>query len=447
MWFSYIRGVSWARRGVVLVGVALALILALVAAFNPLAGAAGLSYGGGGGSGTNVPFASLHIVAVIPTTSRALDVVIKAPTRPTSINPGRTRLELKVPAKTFSAGCTLVIAATPSGVPSLFEADGRLTASYALARAVTGGVVLPAAVQLRRIISIYVGLYCGHKERTTKYPHPVTVVLSSSEIVHGDFIYETTGLKWTPAAGAVVTRGRVTLSLTTNRALEVLRVVRNLRTVSFLDDGGRGVVKSLVVENGSRVVLPRRGVIRPGYRLVGWSLTGRAPVLRSPYLVTRSVVLRAVWRRVSTIEATVSFFDNGGRGVVSPETVPVGALITLPTNRLVHRSGYRLVGWSVDGRAPVLADPYRVTHSLVLSAVWARIHSAEYTVVFLVNGGEGQVQDAVGTLGTLVSLPTGAGLTRPGFRFVGWSVTGTGSPLVGPIVVRGDLTLRAIWKP
>ena len=83
---------------------------------------------------------------------------------------------------------------------------------------------------------------------------------------------------------------------------------------------------------------------------------------------------------------------------------------------------------------------------MILLAVWARESSATYSVQFLVNGGQGAVQNASGTIGTLVTLPTGAGLSRSGFTFMGWSVTGSGAALPSTIVIKGDLVLKAIWR-
>ncbi len=504
---------------------ALALSISAFVAVSAPAGAAGFSYGGGATGGTNVPISSLKILIALPLSSKAVNLTIKAPAKPTASNPARVVIKVHVPKGTFSKGYTLVLAAPPASLPALYYLDGATTfsstrgPSRAHVSPVSPGIEA-AALSVHNLASVYVGVYFKKKERTKKFVHPVTVTFSSPSISKKDSLFETKGFRWSSAQGAKVAKGYASINLTTNHALALVQVLKNLDTVSFEDNGGTGVVKSVTVSSGSRLKLPVTGVTRAGYQLAGWSLTGQPPVVKSPYQVKRNLVLKAVWSVVVANRVTISFADNGGVGTVTPMSVVVGRPVDLPGgNRLVRRGyhfvgwsvsahspvipmvyratrsitlvakwapgnpvtetltyltnggvgavgsqqvlegsavvlpakgvsrvGYRFVGWSADGREPVIASPYLVTQSVILLAVWARESSATYSVQFLVNGGQGAVQNASGTIGTLVTLPTGAGLSRSGFTFMGWSVTGSGAALPSTIVIKGDLVLKAIWR-
>ena len=499
------------------------LVAALLCS-SSVADAAGFSYTGGASSGTNLPISSLKILTSLPVSSGAYTVTIPAPKTPTPSNPARVTIRVRIQRGTFAKGDTLVIASPPTSLPPLYYLNGATTFSATLAPSrphvepVSPGIEA-AAVSVQFLASVYIGVYVGRKELTKKYSHPITVSLIAKSISGADTLFESNGLKWANATGDKFTKGTVKINLSTNHALQLVHVVRGLMSVTFVDNGGTGVVRSVAVSKGSRVDLPSQGVTRAGYRLDGWSLTGRAPVLKSPYRVSKNVILYAVWSRLVvgkaritlvadggsgslaplhalvgttitlpsgktlvrhgyyfvgwsrsghspvllsrylvsasvTLKAvwargvpvidTVTFVDNGGHGTIALQRVDQGERVLLPTQG-VNRLGYHLVGWSLTGHAPVVRNVYLVTHSVILLAVWKVASTANYSVEFLINGGEGTVQNAEGPIGTLVTLPSGAGLTRSGYRFGGWSVTGLAPALAGPLVIEGNITLRAIW--
>jgi len=502
----------------------LALVISTFAGFATAAQGAGFSYSGGSG-GTNVPITSLKILTARPLTSNSLILTLSPPAKPTSSNPARVRIQLRIPKGTFSRGYTLVVAAPPAILPALYFVNGHDSfassspPSRANVRPVRPGV-RAAALSVHSLVSVYIGVYYKKKELTKKFRHPVTLIFTSTAITTADTLFETKALRWTSATGYRLRAGSLTTTLSTNHAFDLVRVLRSLDTVTFNDNGGQGTIKPVTVSQGSSVSLPSRGVTRRGYRLLGWSLKGVAPVLKSPYRVSASVDLRAVWAKGSAASATVRFdldggqghvsaidevpgrsvvlpgaavvsrrgyhlvgwglsatspiatsiyrvtksvtlvavwapgspttdtlifLANGGEGVVASRRVLEGSVESLPRTGLT-RVGYRFLGWSPDGHAPLVANPYFVTHSVVLLAAWAQATSAKYVVEFLVNGGQGLVQNASGSIGTLVTLPTGAGLTRPGFTFMGWSRSGRGAALRGTIVIRGNLVLKAVWR-
>ena len=415
-----------------------------------VAGAAGSNYQGGSG-GTNVPIATLRILIAVPLTTSSRNIVLKAPKKATTANPGRVTLTIHVPAHTFSKGATLIVAVPPAILPPLYELMGAATFSAALsATALRVGtdspLVVPAALPVVHIDSFYVGVYFGKKEQSAKYRHALTATLTSPTISRRDTLYQTLRLRWVASSGDAISAGKATFSLRNNGAFELVRVVHILRTVTFAANGGVGVISPLRVAQGSSISLPNSGVTRVGYQLAGWSVNGRAPALKSPYVVAKNVALKAIWLRHRVILDEVRFSAGSGVGHVAALKVANGTEINLPDGTGLTRAGYRFLGWSTNGTTPVMSSPYLVTRSIVLRAVWAKNSAITYQVTFLINGGHGMAESAVGTPGTKVALPTGAGLTWPGHTFVGWSLTGAGAPLVGPLTIHSNLVLKAIWR-
>jgi uncharacterized repeat protein (TIGR02543 family) len=125
--------------------------------------------------------------------------------------------------------------------------------------------------------------------------------------------------------------------------------------------------------------------------------------------------------------------------------------ITLPSGSGLTRASFAFVGWNTNaagtGTTYYAGSFYMATGNTTLYAKW---DNSTYTVSFDANGGSGTPPSSEsGQYGSVITLPSGSGLTRAGFVFVGWnaSAAGTGTAYsAGPsYTVTSTTTLYARW--
>ena len=205
-------------------------------------------------------------------------------------------------------------------------------------------------------------------------------------------------------------------------------------TVTFSANGGSGTAPSAqTVNSGGSITLPiGDGLSRSGYYFAGWTINannigGTYYPAGSSYTVSGNITLYAIWYSTT---CTVTYNTNGGSGTTpSAQTVSRGSSITLPSGSGLSRDGYSFGGWGegiASGTNYPAGSSYTVLGNITFYARWNLI--VMYTVNFIANGGSGtapSVQTVNG--GSSITLPSGSGLSRPGYTFGGWNTNAAGT--------------------
>lgn len=193
---------------------------------------------------------------------------------------------------------------------------------------------------------------------------------------------------------------------------------------------------------------------RSGYTFGGWSLTAGGAATNEITTTTTGDTTRtlfAVWN--TTVNYGTNYADSGTLpSNRTSETYRFGQSLTLPTAGTLVKAGYAFGGWmnttvSTNRFTTYTAASFDVGNP-TLYVAWIK------TVTFNGNGSTSGTIPASQTFvagGTRLSLPTISDMTlrRPGYEFMGWSTTATGTPVSGPtsyVPLVAQQTLYAIWK-
>jgi uncharacterized repeat protein (TIGR02543 family) len=198
--------------------------------------------------------------------------------------------------------------------------------------------------------------------------------------------------------------------------------------------------------DGEPIVL-RSSPERAGYTFSGWKVqdTSTVKAASAAHNVTATGYLfYAQW---TAVNYRFTFNSLGGTLSPSREDRTIGQIVTLPSPGT--RTGYSFGGWSADGGSTtyITGSSYVVgTEGQAFSAQWI---PDVYAVTYDWQGGAGstpRISDTY-TVGTGdMTLPTasGAGYSRDGYNFSGWS-TSIGGSLVSGFRPTADDVLYAIW--
>ncbi len=234
--------------------------------------------------------------------------------------------------------------------------------------------------------------------------------------------------------------------------------IPDLYTLSYDVNGTgvQGITPQRTVEWGQTINLEWGGMQRPGYTLTGWNSmadgTGTHYQLNSVFSPaqaethaldpnTLTISFYAEWTPTYTVS-----FVTGCDEVPAPDSQPIiqGYYATEPSPQ---RTGYTLVGWSVDGSLP--AFNFRttaITANITFRAIW-QINS--YTVSFDTQGGTPTAIDSQ-TVEYNSFAATPEAPVLEGFDFMGWSTDSTaavGEPDISAIPITDHTTFCAIWQP
>jgi uncharacterized repeat protein (TIGR02543 family) len=142
---------------------------------------------------------------------------------------------------------------------------------------------------------------------------------------------------------------------------------------------------------------------------------------------------------------------NGGTGTPVTLDYRFPSNLTLPITTEYKKKGFEFSGWSSSATSNVLVSSYRAASDAVgnptVYAVWKK------TINFVSKGSTGAVPAPVTILegGAGIALPTAAqvSLTRPGYKFMGWSTTPRGKVVKNSasyLPKKANVTLNAVWK-
>ena len=193
---------------------------------------------------------------------------------------------------------------------------------------------------------------------------------------------------------------------------------------------------------------------RAGYTFGGWSLTQGGAATTAITTATTSDTTRtifAVWN--TTLNYNLNGADSGlPTGNATSTTYRYWQTLTLPTVGTMVRSGFAFGGWMSSSVSTNRVTTYSAAADAVgnptVFAAWIK------TVTFNANTalvGSIPPSDVFVAGGTPLKLPVLSEMTlrKPGYDFMGWSTTATGSVVSNsaayvPLV--SQQTLYAIWK-
>ncbi|MHB1906601.1 MAG: InlB B-repeat-containing protein [Acidimicrobiales bacterium] len=194
-----------------------------------------------------------------------------------------------------------------------------------------------------------------------------------------------------------------------------------------------------------------------GYTFVGWNTasngTGTPYSDGETYSFASDLVLFAQWQGSYHV---VTFYENDSPSdsVYASQTANSSQSLTSFTSLTPNftNTGYSFSGWntSPNGSGASYANGaiYSFTSDLSLYAQWSA--NASVAVTFADNGGTGIVGPLSAPSGTSVVLPSGAGLSNPGYTFAGWNTQanglGTAYTAGSTVTVTSNLTLYAQWS-
>jgi uncharacterized repeat protein (TIGR02543 family) len=159
----------------------------------------------------------------------------------------------------------------------------------------------------------------------------------------------------------------------------------------------------------------------------GWSLDGNTIINLNTLSITQDTTLYAV----ITYKYDAIFVANGQ--AVSSQIITKNGTATLPTNP--SKSGYRFMGWSLNGTTVIDASSYIITENTTFTAVFEQ----EYTATFTSNSALVATQNLLAG-----ETPTFVNVSNTDYvHFIGWTTDGNTVINVSSYVITANVNFIA----
>jgi len=195
-----------------------------------------------------------------------------------------------------------------------------------------------------------------------------------------------------------------------------------------------------------------------GFTFVDWNTspdgTGASVANGSSYAFTSSEALYATWEKINHAVTFVEN-DNSNDPVFADQMANSPTPLTLfaALSPVLTNPGFSFVDWNTEANGGGVAygdgSTYSFSASIGLYAIWAPIPVT--TLIFESTSGTGSVGSITSRVGGSTTLPSGAGMSNPGYTFVGWNTAADGSgteyAIGATYTFSGSQTLYAQWSP
>jgi uncharacterized repeat protein (TIGR02543 family) len=198
--------------------------------------------------------------------------------------------------------------------------------------------------------------------------------------------------------------------------------------------------------------------VNAGYGFVDWNTSpdgsGSSIANGSAYSFASSEVLYAIW---TATYHSVAFGENDSPTdpiyAVQTENAPTALTLFANLSPLLSNPGFTFVDWNTqpNGGGTSFSDGSTYSFSVAtdLYAVWAPVPTM--TLSFDTSTGTGSIPSISERVGGSTILPSGAGISNPGYTFVGWNTAANGSGTEyapgATYVFTVNQTLYAQWAP
>lgn len=209
-------------------------------------------------------------------------------------------------------------------------------------------------------------------------------------------------------------------------------------TVVF-HDGATNVAEKQVQKGGTVSDLPV--VTKNDYTFAGWMIDNDpSRPFDENTVVNSNMDVYAAWSRVYA----VSYDLQGGTGPTEGKeySAKSGEKIILPGEEGFAKGELGLYAWSDGGEEYAPGSEYTMPSvDLTFTAVWKTV----YTATFDIAGAEGETPAAMRSTRSVV-LPSGDGLVKDGYEFVGWSDGENNYEGGETAALKADVTFKALFK-
>ncbi|MBE7090585.1 MAG: hypothetical protein E7363_01565 [Clostridiales bacterium] len=230
----------------------------------------------------------------------------------------------------------------------------------------------------------------------------------------------------------------------------------NLNTLNFNGNGATsGEMQDMQIRSDATAVLTANGFTKTGYTFMGWATSASGSVAyenRATYTMgtDSEYTLYAVWELTENV---ITFDGNDATsGTMANQTVYKYGNKTLNTNAF-SRPGYTFMGWAESASGAVKYQngatvTFQQKEGYTLYAVWqANTNTLKFNGNGATSGSMANMQIKTNATATL----TANGFARPGYTFMGWATSASGSVAYanGATYTMGtnsEYTLYAVWQ-
>jgi len=195
-----------------------------------------------------------------------------------------------------------------------------------------------------------------------------------------------------------------------------------------------------------------------GFSFVHWNTSpdgsGTSYADNSSYGFTASETLYAIWTRINH---PVTFVENDSSTdpvfATQVANSPSALILIANLNPTFSDSGFSFVEWNTESNGGGVSygdgSTFSFSGPIVLYAIWSPMPTT--TLIFESIGGTGSIGSITDPTGGSTTLPSGSGISNPGFTFTGWNTatdgSGTEYAAGAPFTFSGNQTLYAQWSP